>query len=422
MADSPSVCVIGLGYIGLPTAVVLARHGVRVHGVDVKRETVDAVNDGRVPFVEVGLAASLQLAHSSGLLTAGDHPVPADTYIIAVPTPFLAHRQPDMSFVKAAVTSISPLLKDDSLVILESTSPPGSTRRIDDWIQGLRPDLAAIGACVHVAYCPERVLPGNIMKELVTNDRIIGGLTETASARAAAIYGTFCQGELLVTNATTAEMVKLAENAYRDVNIAFANELSLISDSVGVNVWETIRLANHHPRVNILQPGPGVGGHCIAVDPWFLVAADPKNSQLIRAARNVNDSKPAHVLSQIKEAVADRPAPVIAALGLAFKPDIDDLRESPARQIVNRLATELPEATIRVVEPHISKLPPELVTRPNVRLTTLGPAVDGADCVALLVNHRAFSERPCLSENAVVIDTRGTWTTRRRSGLATPNG
>lgn len=415
MSDSPAVCVVGLGYIGLPTAVVLARHGVRVHGVDVKPATVAAVNQGRVPFVEVGLAASLQLAHSGGLLTASNRPVPADAYIIAVPTPFLDERQPDMSFVEAAVGNIAPLLRDDSLVILESTSPPGSSRRIAEQIAELRPDLAASGARVHVAYCPERVLPGNIMKELIANDRIIGGLTETASARAAAVYGTFCQGELLITNAQTAEMAKLAENAFRDVNIAFANELSLISETIGVNVWELIRLANHHPRVNILQPGPGVGGHCIAVDPWFLVAADPVNSRLIRTAREVNDSKPDHVFDQIEASVAGLSRPVIAALGLAFKPDIDDLRESPARQIVERLAADLPHATIRVVEPHISTLPGNLADRPNVRLTTMDEAIDGADCVALLVNHRAFGERPDVPTDAVIIDTRGTWTRRRKS-------
>lgn len=418
MGSTPTVCVVGLGYIGLPTAVVLATHGVRVHGVDVKPATIEAVNQGRVPFVEAGLGASLELAHASGLLTAGARPEPADAYIIAVPTPFLDGHQPDMSYVEAAVRSIAALLRDDSLVILESTSPPGSSRRIAEQIADLRPDLATLGGRVHVAYCPERVLPGSIMRELITNDRIVGGLTETAAARAAAVYATFCRGELLTTDAQTAEMVKLAENSFRDVNIAFANELSLISDTIGVDVWELIRLANHHPRVDILQPGPGVGGHCIAVDPWFLVSADPANSRLIRTAREVNDGKPGYVFDQIAESVAGLSRPVIAALGLAFKPDIDDLRESPARQIVERLAAELPHATIRVVEPHITTLPDELAQRPNVRLTTMDEAVDGADCVALLVNHRAFGGRPELP-GAVLIDTRGGWT---GSGAASPVG
>lgn len=410
MGSHLSVCVVGLGYIGLPTAVVLAVHGLRVHGVDVKPHAVEAVNEGRVPFVEAGLAESLARAKSSGLLTASDRPEPSDAYIIAVPTPFLDERQPDMSFVEAAVEAIAPLLRDDDLVILESTSPPGSSRRIAEQIARLRTDLVAAGARVHVAYCPERVLPGNIMKELLANDRIIGGLTGAASTRAARVYASFCEGELLITTAETAEMVKLAENSFRDVNIAFANELSLISETVGVNVWELIRLANHHPRVDILQPGPGVGGHCIAVDPWFLVAADPANSRLIRSAREVNDDKPEHVLDQITASVEGVSQPVIAALGLAFKPDIDDLRESPARQIVGRLARDLPHATVRVVEPHISALPSELADCRNVRLTTMEDALNGADCVALLVNHRVFGAQAPSLDGAVLIDTRGAWT------------
>ena len=300
-----TVAVVGLGYIGLPTAAILATNGLDVIGVDVNPRTVDAVNNGDVPFVEPDLGVHVAGAVSQGRLRAQLETPAADAYIVAVPTPFQADKSADMSYIAAAARAIAPQLRGGELVILESTSPPGSTRRLAELILGLRPDLSLDGAdgkpVLLVAHCPERVLPGRIMIELVTNDRVVGGLTTEAAEAAAALYGVFCQGEIHLTDAATAEMSKLVENAYRDVNIAFANELSVISDNLDIDVWELIRLANHHPRVNILQPGPGVGGHCIAVDPWFIVAADPENSSLIRTAREVNDSKPGYVVDQVRE-------------------------------------------------------------------------------------------------------------------------
>lgn len=409
--NGPTISIIGLGYIGLPTAVALCNSGATVYGVDLNPSIVDSVNKGVAPFVEPDLESALAKAHSCGRLTASNEVHSAEAFIIAVPTPFTADRQPDLSYVRAATESLAPLLAANSLVILESTSPPGTTTQIAQWLTELRPDLVAEGQLeVGLAYCPERVLPGRIMVELVTNDRVIGGITPQAANRAAAIYGLFCTGDLLQTDATTAEMVKLVENSFRDVNIAFANELSLICETVGVDVWELIRLANHHPRVNILQPGPGVGGHCIAVDPWFIVAADPLNSPLIRTAREVNDKKPGRVIARTLDAVASLPNPVIAALGLAFKPDIDDLRESPARAIVASLALAQPEAKIKVVEPHITELPDDLAAHQNVALTDLATAVCDADCVLLLVNHSAFASKPELPQTATLIDTRGSWT------------
>ena len=406
------IAVIGLGYIGLPTAVVLAASGAVVRGVDVKADVVDAVNAGRVPFVEPGLADALELALSSGRLSASTEVPAAHAYVIAVPTPLLDDHAPDLSFVRAAAEAIAPKVPRGALVILESTSPPGTTRKLSDWLAELRPDLAP--GDLDVAYCPERVLPGQIMKEVVQNDRVVGGLTRTAAERAAALYGRFCQGELLLTDAVTAEMTKLVENSFRDVNIAFANELSLICDTVGVDVWELINLANRHPRVNVLQPGPGVGGHCIAVDPWFLVAADPSNARLIEAARLVNDGKPDWVVGRILAAVAGIREPRIALLGLSFKANIDDLRESPAVQIACRVATRLPDALLCLVEPHITELPRGLASLPNTRLTGLAEALEGSHCVALLVDHDAFKVRPELPAQAVVVDTRGTWALPRR--------
>ncbi|MET1154078.1 nucleotide sugar dehydrogenase, partial [Arthrobacter sp.] len=293
-------------------------------------------------------------------------------------------------------------------------SPPGSTRRLAELILGLRPDLSLDGqdgkSLLLVAHCPERVLPGRIMIELVTNDRVVGGLTSEAADAAAALYGVFCQGEIHLTDAATAEMSKLVENAYRDVNIAFANELSVISDNLDIDVWELIRLANHHPRVNILQPGPGVGGHCIAVDPWFIVAADPENSALIRTAREVNDGKPGYIVDQVRKAVSDIERPVIACLGLAFKANIDDVRESPAMEIVRRVALLQPEAEILVAAPHKDRLPQVLAALPNIRLVQMDAAVEAAHVVVLLVDHDKFREiEPASLEGKRLIDTRGFW-------------
>lgn len=408
-----TVGVIGLGYIGLPTAAILASKDVKVLGVDINPDTVAAVNRGDVPFVEPDLATYVAGAVTHGTLRASTKPEPADAFIIAVPTPFKGDFEPDLSYIKAAAEAVAPHLSGGELLILESTSPPGATQKLAQWVLDARPDLSLDGTggrpVVHFAHCPERVLPGRVMIELVTNDRIVGGLTHEAAERAHDLYQLFCQGEILLTDAVTAEMAKLVENSFRDVNIAFANELSLIADKLDVDVWELIRLANHHPRVNILQPGPGVGGHCIAVDPWFIVDADPEQSRLIRTAREVNDGKPEWVVDKVRGAVGSVEAPQIAALGLAFKADIDDLRESPARRIAARLADEFADGTILAVEPHISELPRELANRRNVELTELDTALARADVVVILVDHVHFKEKvPVLqSVGAPLVDTRG---------------
>ncbi|MFE5341360.1 UDP-N-acetyl-D-mannosamine dehydrogenase [Isoptericola sp. NPDC056578] len=407
-----TVAVIGLGYIGLPTAAILASKDVTVVGVDVNLSTVEAINRGDVPFVEPDLAMYVAGAVQQGTLRATATPEPADAFIVAVPTPFRGDHEPDLSYVESAAKTLAPQLRGGELLILESTSPPGATRKMAEWVLEARPDLSLDGADghpqIHVAHCPERVLPGRVMIELVTNDRIVGGLTPEAAQMAKDLYAIFCQGEILLTDAVTAEMAKLVENSFRDVNIAFANEISLIADRVGVDVWELIRLANHHPRVNVLQPGPGVGGHCIAVDPWFLVDAAPEQARLIRTAREVNDSKPRWVVDKAVAAVEGIEAPTIAALGLTFKADIDDLRESPARRIVAELADRLPRAQVLAVDPHVQQLPAELARRENVDLGDLDQAL-GADVVMVLVDHSDF--RTALTEDATgrisVIDTRG---------------
>ncbi|QQQ61661.1 UDP-N-acetyl-D-mannosamine dehydrogenase [Paenarthrobacter ureafaciens] len=408
-----TVAVIGLGYIGLPTAAILATNGITVVGVDVNQKTVDAVNRGEVPFVEPDLGIHVAGAVSQGRLSATTITPPADAYIVAVPTPFLSDRSADLSFIEAAGRNIAPQLRGGELIILESTSPPGSTELLRDLILGERPDLATFEddeQSVLFAHCPERVLPGRIMIELVTNDRIVGGLTTRAAEAAGALYSVFCQGAIHLTDAATAEMAKLVENAYRDVNIAFANELSVISGTLGIDVWELIELANHHPRVNILQPGPGVGGHCIAVDPWFIVAADRDNSRLIQKAREVNDSKPNRVVRDVLEAAGSYSSPKVAALGLAFKANIDDMRESPAVEIVNQLGRELSGGTILVGDPHVESLPAVLHGLENVRLTETHAAVAESDIVLLLVDHDMFREiDTALLGNKKVVDTRGFW-------------
>lgn len=410
-----SLAVIGLGYIGLPTAVVLAQHGWSVVGVDVSRKAVDAVNAGRLHFVEEGLESALAEVASAGTLRAQLEVPHADVYIVAVPTPFRGDHEADLSYIESAADAIAPQLVGDELVILESTSPPGATAHMADRILSARPDLSLDGShdrpVVHFAHAPERVLPGRIMVEMITNDRIVGGLTEAATAKAVEVYKSFCEGEVHTTNARTAELAKLTENSYRDVNIAFANELSLIADGLDIDVWELIHLANRHPRVNILQPGPGVGGHCIAVDPWFIVAADRTNARLIRTAREVNDAKPAYVLGRIGQAVADTAGDcAVVVLGLAFKPDIDDLRESPALRIATTVAKQYPQRRIAVVEPHITELPPVLADLENVELVALEDAGRDAGVVVLLVDHSVFraADWEALGlDVAAWIDTRG---------------
>ncbi len=412
--DFESVAVIGLGYIGLPTAAILATHGVQVLGVDVNAEVVETVNQGRIHIVEPELEAVVSGVTSSGRLRAVCQPEPAAAFIIAVPTPFTDGHAPDVSYIEKAAQSIAPHLRSGVLVILESTSPVGTTERLSRWLAEARPDLHfphqfGEAADVNVVYCPERVLPGHILHELVYNDRIIGGITPRCAQRAASLYGAFLKGQSFLTNSRTAEMAKLSENAFRDVNIALANELAEIADSFDINPWEVIDLANRHPRVNILQPGPGVGGHCIAVDPWFLVHGAPAQARIIRVAREINDAKPRQVVSKVKQHSARFTAPVIACLGLAYKADIDDLRESPAVEIVRELAAER-AGTLLVVEPHVKELPFALQDLSDVKLVDLGEACAKADIILLLVNHRQFKavDRRLLMEK-IVIDTRGVW-------------
>jgi UDP-N-acetyl-D-mannosaminuronic acid dehydrogenase len=402
------ICVIGLGYIGLPTASIFATKGKKVLGVDVVERVVETINDGRIHIEEPDLDILVRAAVQSGNLRAATKPESADTFIIAVPTPFHHNDQsilPDLSYVKSAVKSIAGVVKPGDLIILESTSPVGTTEKMRDWLLEELPNNKSDD--FHFAHCPERILPGQMLKELVTNDRIAGGLTPEAAERACRLYETFCTAEIFLTDARTAELAKLTENSYRDVNIAFANEMSMICDQLDIDVWELIKLANRHPRVNILNPGPGVGGHCIAVDPWFIVSACPERARLIKTARQVNDSKPNHVLEQVRERAARFRKPIIACLGLAFKADVDDLRESPALSIAERLANEYGDDLI-VCEPHIQKLP--RVLEGKAKLEPAEEAIQKADIVVLLVDHRPFKRlsRRILDQR-VVIDTRGCW-------------
>lgn len=408
-----TVSVIGLGYIGLPTAAVLAQSGMTVIGVDVNHSTVDAINDGRVPFVEEGLESVLAGVVAQGKLRAQTATPEADAYIVSVPTPFKDDHDADLSYIAAAARGIAPKLSGQELIVLESTAPPGATEFMANVILEARPEFTQEpnhANSIYFSHAPERVLPGRIMIEMVENDRIIGGLTSEAAELNRELYSSFCSGELLLTDARTAEMAKLTENAFRDVNIAFANELSMIADRQGIDVWELIELANHHPRVNILQPGPGVGGHCIAVDPWFLVSSDREHSKLIATARKVNDHKPEVVLAKVLENARRLDNPTIAALGIAFKANIDDLRESPSKNIVIALSERLRGGRILVAEPNISELPADIAKNGNVELTELNHAIAEADIVLLLVDHEPFRsvDSDTLREKTV-IDTKGLW-------------
>ena len=409
------IAVIGLGYIGLPTAAVLAVRGHEVIGVDVSEFVVKTLNDGGLHIVEPGLDVVVSAAIKSEALTISTQLTPAEVYIVAVPTPFVNDHEPDLSYVRAVTESVAPHLKSGDLVILESTSPVGATEKMSAWLSELRPDLKfphdhGDAADINVAHCPERVLPGKVLAELVENDRVVGGISEACTHAAIKLYKTFVQGECLATNAATAEMAKLTENAFRDVNIAFANELSILAEEQGVNVWELIQLANHHPRVNILQPGPGVGGHCIAVDPWFLVDASPDNANLIRQARLVNDAKPHYIINKVKSALIGIEDPNVACLGLSFKADIDDLRESPAVFICEHLVSDN-NLNLIVVEPHIAELPNSLTGFENIELSDVAEAIAASDVVLLLVDHAVFKDIPSSFslQDKVVIDTRGQW-------------
>lgn len=409
------VSVIGLGYIGLPTAAVIASRGVEVVGVDVNQHAVDTINNGDIHIVEPDLDIIVRGVVSTGNLRATTKPEAADAFMVAVPTPFKhsddGSHEPNLDYIKAASEAIAPVLEKGNLVILESTSPVGATEKMADWLAAARPDLTfpqqkGETADIQIAHCPERVLPGYVLQELVSNDRVIGGMSNTCSERAVELYKTFVRGDCIITNARTAEMAKLTENSFRDVNIAFANELSLICDKLKINVWELIKLANRHPRVNILSPGPGVGGHCIAVDPWFIVNSCPEEARLIRTAREVNDDKPFRVIDKVVSAADEFKNPVIACLGLAFKADIDDLRESPALQIVEALS-ERGAGTILAVEPNIDELPVTLCQE-QVELVSLNHALERASVVVILVDHTEFKviDRSVLFSK-VIIDTRG---------------
>jgi len=413
-----SVCVVGLGYIGLPTASVLAANGLKVLGVDTNADAVSTINEGRIHIHEPDLDVAVRDAVAHGNLVAFTEPQPADAFVLAVPTPMTPDHRPDLSYVESATRAVAPVLRPGNLVVVESTIPVGATEEVCRWIAEERHDLAVPtrGADlesagedrIFVAHCPERVLPGQIMKELEENDRVVGGVDEASTEAAVALYERFCKGAILATDCRTAELCKLCENAYRDVNIAFANELSLVCERFDIDVWQLIGFANRHPRVNILKPGPGVGGHCIAIDPWFIVSSAPEQAKLMRQAREVNDGKPGVVVERVKREAARLEEPVIACLGLAFKADVDDLRESPAVAITARLA-ESGVGRIMAVEPYVSSLPAKLTVL-GVAPATLEEALAEADILVLLVDHRHFREvDPRMYADKVVVDTRGIW-------------
>ena len=409
----PDVCVVGLGYIGLPTAAVIARSGCRVVGVDVNQSVVDTINRGEIHIEEVDLDGLVQGVVSRQLLRASTMVGPADIFVIAVPTPFDDNHAPDISYVLNAAANVAPALKMGDTIILESTSPVGTTERVRDLIAQLRPDLKIPGITsetpdISIAYCPERVLPGRILEELTNNDRSIGGITPRCARKALTFYKRFVRGECVTTDARSAEMTKLIENAFRDVNIAFANELSMVADHMGLDVWEVIRLANRHPRVNILQPGPGVGGHCIAVDPWFIVHGAPDQSPLIRTARNVNDGKIDHVITRARNMILENPGIKIGCMGLAFKANIDDFRESPALKAAATLAEQFGDH-IYVIEPYAAALPPEF-DGTGAKLVDIDCALLECGMLITLVDHDSFKAIP-LTERAgkIVYDVRGIW-------------
>jgi UDP-N-acetyl-D-mannosaminuronic acid dehydrogenase len=401
--SNQKVVMIGLGYIGLPTAALIANNNIHVHGVDINPHVVETINAGKIHIIEPSLDQAVATAVSKGLLKASATPIEANTYLIVVPTPFKAKNEPDISFVEAATKAIIPLLKENDLYIIESTSPIGTTEKMMRYIYTERPELQDK---LHIAYCPERVLPGNVMHELVYNDRVIGGVNKTATQKAIAFYKQFVKGELHPTNARTAEMCKLTENSSRDVQIAFANELSLICDKADINVWELIRLANKHPRVNILQPGCGVGGHCIAVDPYFIVADYPMESQIIAKAREINNYKSFWCAEKVKTAKLEfqlkhgRKASV-AIMGLAFKPNIDDLRESPAKYIAQRILQDSHNDECYIVEPNIQE-------HKVFKLTPTQKAVDNADIIVYLVAHNEFKNIQT-SKDKIVLDFCGVY-------------
>ncbi|CAA0124452.1 UDP-N-acetyl-D-mannosamine dehydrogenase [BD1-7 clade bacterium] len=409
-----TISVVGLGYIGLPTAAMFASRKIKVIGVDVNQHAVDTINKGEIHIVEPDLDMLVHAAVTQGYLKAATTPEGADAFLIAVPTPFKGDHEPDLSYIEAAAKAIAPVIEKGNLVILESTSPVGATEEMAKWIAEARPDLSvplkeSDDGDIFVAHCPERVLPGHVVRELVENDRVIGGINSRSSEKAVELYQSFVVGECVVTNARTAEMAKLTENASRDVSIAFANELSLICDELAINVWELIELANRHPRVNILQPGPGVGGHCIAVDPWFIINKTPEHAVLTSAARAVNDGKPGWTVSKVEQQVSrflednktmHADEVTVACFGLAFKPDIDDLRESPALEIAKQLTIES-ESRVVCVEPNVEG------RVDGVEIVDLLEALEIADIYVLLVDHKQFKKFNPKCE--YIVDTRGIW-------------
>ena len=414
-----TISIIGLGYIGLPTAAMFASRKIRVIGVDVNQVAVDTINKGEIHIVEPDLDMVVRAAVTEGYLRATTQPEPAEAFLIAVPTPFKGdNHAPDLHYIEKACASIAPVLQAGNLVVLESTSPVGATEAMAGWLADARPDLTFpqdVGEAsdIRIAHCPERVLPGKVMQELITNDRVIGGMTARCSSDAVQLYKSFVTGECIIASSpSTAEMAKLTENSFRDVNIAFANELSIICDRLNIDVWELIQLANHHPRVNVLQPGAGVGGHCIACDPWFIVSSAPEEARLIRTAREVNDAKPHWVLAKVHAAIATlldaSPARkasdiVIACYGVAFKPDIDDLRDSPALEIAEQLSNAH-GGKVLIVEPNIAHLPKALN---KCELVSLSEAA-WADLHVLLVDHAPFKANGAPKQGHI-IDTRGIW-------------
>ena len=392
-------CFMGLGYIGLPTAIISSQHGINVCGVDINPKVVEKTNRGELHIVEPGLQDLLKKAVDSKSLVASTTPFESDVYLIVVPTPFKAKHEPDISYVESATKTVIPLLKEGDLFIIESTSPVGTTEKMAELIFAERPELKGR---IHIAYCPERVLPGNVIFELVNNDRVIGGIDDASADAAAEFYGKFVTGQLHKTNCRTAEMCKLVENSSRDVQIAFANELSMICEKAGINVWELISLANKHPRVNILQPGCGVGGHCIAVDPYFISSAFPNEAKIIAQARNINNYKSEWCVEKAKNAILSFQLkncikPQVALMGLAFKPNIDDLRESPAMKIAKRLFTEMPDVKFNIVEPNIS-------SHPDFDIVDFQTAFEQSDIVVYLTAHKQFFMLPQEANDKLILD------------------
>ena len=412
------VCLFGLGYVGLPTAVLLANKGMHVHGVDTNSSLIKQINDGVFTSAEPDLDSSVKSAVNSGNLVVSQSPTSAEIFILAVPTPVLADKSgADLSAVEAACKALCSYLEPENLIILESTVPVGTIDQMAEWVKITRSDLDISNTNnksensnkIYLAHCPERVFPGRILHELIENDRTVGGIDIQSAQRASDFYSTFVNGKITLTNARTAELSKLVENAYRDVNIAFANEISIICDDLNVNVWDLIDLVNQHPRVQVLSPGAGVGGHCVAVDPWFIVASSPDQSKLVRTSREVNDFKPNYVMQSIRNIAGTDRKVVIACLGVAFKPDVEDLRGSPALHIVEGLAKEV-NYHLLVVEPNLKKLPNSLSRFNNVQLVSLSEALKAAEVLALLVKHQSFCN---INQNQLVgksiIDTCGVW-------------